>query len=227
MTSVTPGADGRAGYEYQFDADVPLRPVPAGTNVLIEGSDIVGANALLSRMLTSGWSPGETAVLVSTEGTPGSFGRRSDDGRNVGLVSCGALPDDVAADSGVVASSVANPGDLTGLGIQFSKVADAVSVSGGSIRVGVDSISTLTMYATDPRAAFRFVHAFTGRVTAMDALGLFTVDPSVHDERTLGMIRGPFDGIVQLRAGETGPEFRVTGLPGQSEGWQPYRLEEQ
>lgn len=226
MTSVTPGADERTGYEYQFDAGVPLRPIPTGTNVLIEGSAVDGAGVLLSRMLTSGWTPGEAAVLVSTEGTTGSFGRRFDDEKNVGLVTCGPVPDDVVADGGIVASSVANPGDLTGLGIQFSKVADAVSVSGGSLRVGVESISTILMYATDPRAAFRFVHAFTGRVTTMDALGLFTVDPGVHDDRTLGMIRGPFDAIVQLRAGETGPELRVTGLPGQPEGWQPYRLEE-
>ena len=42
--------------------------------------------------------------------------------------------------------------------------------------------------------------------------------------RTLGMLRGPFDGRIRVRTGEAGPELRVTGLPVQPEGWQPFRI---
>ncbi|MEF8840550.1 MAG: hypothetical protein V5A62_02835 [Haloarculaceae archaeon] len=224
MTSATSGTDGRTDRQYQFDAALPVGAVSAGTSVLVEGTGVDGAGDLLDRMLTSGGTPGEAAVLVSTDGTVGSTARRLHGAANVGLVCCGSGSDD--AGDGITASSVGSPGDLTGIGIRFSKVAEAVSVDGGGLRVGVDSVSTLLMYVEDPRSVFRFVHAFTGRIAALDALGLFVVDPGAHDDRTLAMIRGPFDGRIRVRTGERGPELRVSGLADQTEGWQRFRLED-
>lgn len=215
--------DGRGDRRYQFGAEVPVGAVPAGTSLLLEGAGMDGVGDLLDRMLTAGRTPGEGAVLVSTDGSVGSTGRRFRDAANVGLVCCGGGSKGDAAD-GIVASSVGSPGDLTGIGIQFSKVADAVSVDGAGLRVGVDSLSTLLMYVEDPRSVFRFVHAFTGRIAAMDALGLFVLDPGVHDDRTTAMIRGPFDGRIQVRTGERGPELRVPGRTGGPDGWQRLRL---
>lgn len=225
MSPAASGADGRAGHEYQFGAALPLGGIRAGTNLLVEGSSVDGAGALVDQLLTSGRTPGEAGVLVSTDGPGAAAVRRLEGAANVGVVCCGAGSDEVVGD-GFVATSVGSPADLTGIGIQFSKVADAVGVGGGSLRVGVDSISTLLMYAEDPRSVFRFVHALTGRVTAMDALGLFVVDPEAHDERTLAMVRGPFDGRIRVRAGERSPELRVTGLAGQPDGWQPFDVED-
>ena len=225
MSPAASGADGRAGHEYQFGAALPLGGVRAGTSLLVEGSGVDGTGPLLDRLLTSGRTPGEAAVLVSTDGPAAAAARRLGGTANAGLVCCSAGAEEEVGD-GLVAASVGSPADLTGIGIQFSKVADDVAVGGGSLRVGLDSISTLLMYAEDPRSVFRFVHAFTGRVTAMDALGLFVVDPEAHDERTVAMVRGPFDGRIQVRAGERGPELRVTGLAGQPDGWQPFRIED-
>ena len=223
MTPAASGADGMADRQFQFGAGLPVGAVRGGTNVLIEGAGVDGTGALLDRMLTSGRTPGEAAVLVSTDGSPSSSRRRFDDTANLGLVCCGTGADESVGD-GITVSSVGSPGDLTGIGIQFSKVADAVSVGGGSVRVGLDSLSTLLMYVEDPRSVFRFVHAFTGRVAAKGALGLFVVDPGAHDERTLSMLRGPFDGRIQVRTGDHGPELRVTGLAGQPNGWERFRL---
>ena len=60
---------------------------------------------------------------------------------------------------------------------------------------------------------FRFVHAFTGRIAALGALGSFAVDPEAHDDLTLAMVRGAFDGRVRVRTGDRGPELLVTGCP--------------
>lgn len=62
--------------------------------------------------------------------------------------------------------------------------------------------------------------------TGMDGLGLFVVDPEVHGDRTMAMLRGPFDGRVQVRTGDHGPELRATGLAGQTESWQSFGLGE-
>lgn len=225
MSPATSGADGMGDRRFQFGADLPIGSIPAGANVLVEGTSVDGTGDLLDRMLTSGRAPGEAAVLVSTDGSTASAGRRFEGAQNVGVVCCGAGPDDGTGE-GLAASSVASPGDLTGIGIQFSKVTDAVSVGGGSVRVGVDSVSTLLVYVEDPRSVFRFLHAFTGRVAAMGALGLFAIDPAAHDDRTLAMVRGPFDGRVRVRTGDRGPELRVSGLAGQPDGWERFRLED-
>ena len=225
MSPAASGADGRAGHEYQFGAALPLRGVRDGTNLLVEGAGADGTGALIDQLLISGRAPGEAAVLASTDGPAAAAARRLEGAANAGVVCCNAGAEEDVGD-GLVAASVGSPADLTGIGIQFSKVADAVDVGGGSLRVGVDSVSTLLMYAEDPRSAFRFVHAFTGRVAAMDALGLFVVDPEAHDERTLAMLRGPFDGRIRVRVGDRGPELRVSGLAGQPDGWQPFRIED-
>ncbi|PSQ09077.1 hypothetical protein BRC93_13855 [Halobacteriales archaeon QS_5_70_15] len=223
MTPTTSGRGGRTEHSFQFGSALPIGPVRAGTNVLIEGAGADGTDRLLDRILVSERGPGEAAVLVSTEEPGPSTRHRLRGADNVGLVSCGAEIDDVP--DGVTASRVGSPGDLTGIGIRFSKIAEAVS-GGGGIRVGVDSLSTLLMYVEDPRSVFRFVHAFAGRIAAVDGLGLFVVDPGIHDDRTLAMLRGPFDSRIQVRTGEHGPELRVSGLAGQGAGWQSFRLEE-
>ena len=223
MSPATSGAGGRTEHQFHFGATLPIGPVPAGTNVLVEGASVDGTDRLLDQLLTTGRSPGEAAVLVSTDGAPQPSRRQFREADNVGLVCCGVNADETVPDE-VIAASVASPGDLTGIGIQFSKTADAVSVGGGSVRVGVDSISTLLMYVEDARSVFRFVHAFTGRIAAMNGLGLFVVDPDAHDDRTMAMVRGPFDGRIQLRTGESGPELRASGFGGQPSDWQPFDL---
>lgn len=222
---MTPAASGTGGtgdeqFRFRFGADVPIGAIRAGTNLLVEETGVGSDADLLDRLLTAGRTPEEAAVLVSTDGSPGAVGRRFESAANVGLVCCGSGRD--GAPGGVVASSVGSPGDLTGIGIQFSKVADAVS-AGGSVRVGLDSMSTLLMYVEDTRSVFRFAHAFVGRIAAMDALGVFTVDPAIHADRTLAMLRGLFDGRIQVRIDNRGPALRTTGLPGQPDGWQRFR----
>lgn len=223
ITSATSGTDDRTRRQYRFGAELPVGAVPAGTSLLVEGTGVDGTDDLLDRMLTAGRTPDEAAVLVSTDGSVESTERRFHGTGNVGLVCCRSAAGGNAGADGITASSVRSPGDLTGIGIQFSKVADAVSVGRG-VRVGLDSVSTLLMYVEDPRSVFRFVHAFTGRITAMDAIGLFVVDPGAHDDRTLAMVRGPFDGLIRVRTGDGDPELRVTGLADQPEGWQRFRL---
>jgi hypothetical protein len=63
------------------------------------------------------------------------------------------------------------------------------------------------MYS-DLQTVFRFLHVFTGRVQSVDGLGLFAIDDSAHDERTMNTLKQLFDGIVRTR--EDGPpEIRI------------------
>ncbi len=85
---------------------------------------------------------------------------------------------------------LSSPGDLTGISLEFAKLLD--DVEGEPVRIGFASISTGLMYA-ELRTMFRFLHVFTARIRSGDMFGLFTMDPSMHEEQSYNTIRAVFD----------------------------------
>jgi hypothetical protein len=74
------------------------------------------------------------------------------------------------------------------------------------------------MYA-DVETVFRFLHVLTGRLDGVNAVGLFTIDPTTHDEQTVNTLKQLFDGAIELREENGGPEIRFVGLPDTPDGW--------
>ncbi|EJN56882.1 hypothetical protein HSB1_46990 [Halogranum salarium B-1] len=133
-----------------------------------------------------------------------------------------------SSDRGRVAErfkSVSSPGDLTGLGINFSALYETFSQEGiERIRTGVTSVPTLLMYH-DLRTVFRFLHVFTGRVSTLGGVGVLYIDPTTQDDRTVSAIAQVCDGKITVREDETGkPELRVQGLDTQPTEWTPFSL---
>ncbi|GAA0201828.1 hypothetical protein GCM10009000_015020 [Halobacterium noricense] len=86
-------------------------------------------------------------------------------------------------------------------------------------RIAFDSLSTLLMYS-NLQTVFRFLHVFTGRVQSAEALGLFIVDSTAHDNQTMSTLRQLFDGEIEVREAEGDEsELRVKGV-GKTAGWQ-------
>ncbi len=70
------------------------------------------------------------------------------------------------------------------------------------------------------QTVFRFLHVFTGRVQSAEALGLFIVDSTAHDNQTMSTLRQLFDGEIEVREAEGDEsELRVKGV-GKTAGWQ-------
>jgi hypothetical protein len=144
-----------------------------------------------------------------------------DEGGPLGIVDCvskqqGMNP--VDSDEITYASS---PKDMTGIGIQLSEFLEAFYKERGvqRNRILLHSLSTLLMYS-NLQTVFRFLHVFTGRVQSADALGIFVIDSTAHDQQTMSTLKQLFDGQIEIREGDDQPELRLQGV-GDDSDWQP------
>ncbi|MDH5020860.1 RAD55 family ATPase [Halobacterium rubrum] len=206
--------------------DALCREFDDGTNLLLSGPAMSGKRNTLLELVAHGESDGEGSVLVTSRdpaeeivdeyegvlGGPSSF---------LHVVDC------VSTQSGSATAAqgvhhVSSPGDLTGIGIEFSGVAEAAGEAGvDRLRVGFDSLSPLLMYV-DIQRLFRFLHVFTSQIQSQGWLGVFAVDPESHDDQTINTISQLFDGVLEVRVPEDGgQEARVRGVTDTPTGWVP------
>lgn len=89
------------------------------------------------------------------------------------------------------------------LGQQLTRWAD----NGNRTLISVQTLSILLEYV-DFDAAFRYLNVLTCRVQAADAIGVYHVDPAVHDEETLDSLKTLFDAVVEMS--DDGEEWSVT-----------------
>lgn len=199
--------------------DLPISSVGAGTNLLLAGPPLEGARELLLRLLL-----GDDGVLIITADTSArkvleayeTVGGRVDRGR-VRVVSCRQERDD---DLGDVVASVGSPGDLTGIGIEYSGQYEQVYARGyDTVRTGIYTLTPLLVYSEDVRPVFRFINTVTSRIRTADGLGVCAIDPSAHDEQVINSVAQPFDARIDVREVDGTIELRVQGLPDHSSEW--------
>jgi len=203
---------------YEFTG-LPVESVSPGTNFLLTGPALSGTREILLRLLL-----GEDGVLLITADTSArkmlaafeDVGGRIDRQR-VHVVSCTQARDDTV-DKFV--SSVGSPGDLTGIGIEYSGQYEQVYSRGyDTVRTGIYTLTPLLVYSEDVRPVFRFVNTVTSRIRTADGLGVCAIDPSAHDEQVVNSIAQPFDARIDVRETDGDLELRVRGLPDQPDGW--------
>lgn len=212
---------------YAFSEELPVEPVEPGTTVLVAGPVHTGPRQVALRLL--GGAEGEGAIIVATNdsaervledcaSTEGRF-----DLTQVGIVSCVEETPDGEFPARVL--TVASPGDLTGIGMRYSKLYQDFHGEGTErVRTGLFSVSALLTFG-DLQTVSRFVHTLAGRVDSVDGFGAFLVDPTAHDQRAVSTIGQFCDGRIDVRAGDDGTELRVQGLPDQATGWQSVDLD--
>lgn len=213
---------------YEFDDDIPLRGIDAGTNVLVAGPSMSGARTLALRLVTAGSTRGEGTLVVTTNKTGKKVIddcerlREDLDRHRFAVVDCVSEQQGRSGSADCV-ETVSSPGDLTGIGIELSSLYQTIyGASSERVRLGLFSISTLLMY-TELRTVSRFIHTVTGRVTATDGLGVFFIDPTTQDERAVNTLSQLCDARIDVRdADGGGSELRVRGLADQPRDWTPF-----
>jgi len=212
---------------YDAGDSLPIDGLPPGS-ILVSGPAMSGKYELLLEFVVEGDRNGEGTLFVTTNESAGSVlsdveglaGKTPESLRFVDCVSEQQSLQERFAEDRV--EYVNSPGDMTGVGIgvseQLRRFAEDES---GRTRVAFHSLSTLLMYS-DVETVFRFLHVLTGRIDGVDAVGLFTIDPTTHDEETVNTLKQLFDGAVELRDGEDGREVRFVGLPDTPSGWMNY-----
>jgi hypothetical protein len=130
--------------------------------------------------------------------------------RNVQFVNVGETTRSASARTGDGASSavswqavetLANPGDLTGLGIKLSEVLKQWEDNDNRTVACFDSLTALLQYA-DLQTIYKFLHVLTGRFDAADVTGHFHLDPDTCDQQTISTLTSLFDTVVELEDGE-------------------------
>ncbi len=211
---------------YEFGDAVPdplIDSVDPGTNILVSGPAMSGKRDLMLDILNAGAQGGEGSVIVtandggkqvyedfqSIAGSSESYLRIID---SVGNGDTDALGDTVR--------TCGSPGDLTGMGIEFSELAkEAASRSVESVRVAFDSISAVLMYV-DLERLFRFLHVFTRQIQSKGWIGLFAIDPDSHDAQAINTLNQLFDGVLQIQTPDSGGrEIRSRGFGQGTSEW--------
>ncbi len=206
--------------DYTFEG-LPLEPVLPGTSLLVVGPSHAGTREVAFKLLAGGPDEGTIVVTTNQRATRiardcGAAGVRLSPVRSA-IVSC-VGQDDRDADIDAEVVRVTGPGDLTGIGMRYSRLAEDLHRAGVThVRTGVISVSTLLSFS-DLQTVSRFVHTLVGRVGSVDGLGVLLVDPDAVDEQVVSTIGQFCDARVDVRD-DDGPEMRVRGLPGQSREW--------
>jgi hypothetical protein len=184
-----------------------------GSSLLVTGSTSAGRTTALD--VLDDISGSETVVLITTNDGASSavdwFDQRGVD-TTVRLGIVDASGSSTPVPDGLPVERLGSPGDLTGMSLGFAKLAQRFEQagSGDRIRVGLVSVSTLLMYA-DVQTVFRFLHVFTSRIRSGGLLGVFTLEPGMHDDQTVNTVRAIFDS--EAHVGEDGEvELRGTGF---------------
>lgn len=209
---------------YSVGDALPVSQLDPGAFLLV-GPAMSGKYQLLLDILAAGFESGDAGLFVTTnEGAPSLF---SDVESEIGAVPETLRVVDCISEQGGGTTDypdeqveyVTSPGDLTGIGIgtseQLRRFAEA---DAERVRICFHTLSTLLMYS-EIETVFRFVHVLTGRVDSIGALGLFAIDPTTHPEGDINTLKQLFDGMIELREGEDGPEARVLGVPEAADEW--------
>lgn len=201
---------------YEFQPDLPLEGVEAGTNILVSGPSESGAREVALRLVVTGAARNEGLLLVSADVSGRSLLERCEsigtplDRTRLGIVDCaGAGVDDQQRFSGHL-ESIQGPGDLNAIGRQLSILYETLAEKDlDGTRIGVFSVSSLLLHAPLRRVS-RFVHMLTGRVIATGDLGVFLVDSAAGDRRATETLERFCDRRVTVRREDDGrPAVRV------------------
>ncbi|WP_312909153.1 RAD55 family ATPase [Natronosalvus caseinilyticus] len=202
-------------------ADVrPEESITPGTNVLIAGPPLTGKRNLALDVLASGADGGEGTIIVTTKDSAEKVlteftTRTVNEDPDVGVVDCVTKQRGIGtADDDPRIKYASSPVDMTGIGIKLSEyLQDFYEVRGlTENRILLHSISTLLMYS-DLQTVFRFLHVFTGRIQSADALGVYVIDSTAHDDQTMNTLKQLFDGVVEIDEGGDGEQtIRTAGL---------------
>ena len=92
------------------------------------------------------------------------------------------------------------------------------------IQLHINSLSTILMYS-NIQTVFRFLHVFTGRIKAANALGIYVIESGMHDEQAVATLKQLFDGMIEIKSEEDKNFIRVVGISQKPTPWFEYEIQ--
>jgi KaiC/GvpD/RAD55 family RecA-like ATPase len=205
----------------------PLSAVRPGSSILLSGPAMTGKQGILLGLLADGLRQDEGAMAVTTSDRAADVAADLErrvpefDGRAAGVMDCRAegSRDEETLPSGVHAHHISSPSDLTAFGITITETMDRLGTAGYDRgRLGLASLSTMLTYADD-KSVFKFCHVLSSRLDGAEFVGVFTIDSTAHDDRTLQVLKQAFDSLVEVREQDGQRQARVRGPRTEPTDW--------
>ncbi len=214
--------------------DAALGPIAPGTNIMMIGPPMVGKGFLSREFLFKGLNDNEAGVYVSTKETGikvQEWYERNDMNLSqfedrYGIVDC--LSKTLQMDLGETPKNVvevASAVDMTGISVGVNQfLEDFWRVKQfKKVRIVVESLSNLLMYS-NLQTVFRFLHVFTTRLKAMDAIGVFTVEEGMHDPTTITTLKQLVQVVIEMKEEDNEKFLRVSGMTLAPTEWLGYEI---
>jgi KaiC/GvpD/RAD55 family RecA-like ATPase len=193
--------------------------VDPGMNLLITGPAMSGKRQLAFELLAPDPAAADPIVVMTTD-DPAPRIRTQFEDRDVRLDPSAFRVVDASGapgDDDPAIHRVNSPADLTGMGVAFTKAVDGLGTP-DRLRLGFVSISTLLQYV-DAERAFSFLHVLSRRTSAAGYLGVYTMDPTTHEDRFVNVVTSIFDAAIELREEDGDRQVRVRGMPDVTPEW--------
>ncbi|MFP8890881.1 hypothetical protein ACLI4U_14100 [Natrialbaceae archaeon A-CW2] len=94
----------------------------------------------------------------------------------------------------VVFDAITDPTDLSAIGVSVSRFCEQWG-SEYQLTVCFQSLDALLNHAP-PKTVFQFIHVLTNRLSSVDALAHFHLDPGAHEDRIVSTFGSIFDEVV-------------------------------
>lgn len=89
-----------------------------------------------------------------------------------------------------------HPSNLTSIGMKFTDILEQHEAD--QLSVGLTNLSPLVVY-TSPSDVFQFVHVLVQQSTGSGCPVSATIDPSIHETRTVDQFLPLFDRVIETR----------------------------
>ncbi|MEF8806506.1 DUF7504 family protein [Natronomonas sp.] len=198
----------------------PVPRLPGGSSYLCLGPPMAGMDGLLATVLAP--REDEAAIAVLTDTDPESFLERVDEPEGpVAVVDCTGEEREIDGIDDHFVRRVSSPADLTSIGIAVSEFLGPFVERGLSVRVGLDSLTTLSVYV-ERKQLFTFLNTLEPRVTGHDGLFVAALYTQSVAEQVQSTVEPLFDGRIELREKANGSEVRVQPPSEDPTEWEPF-----
>ncbi|MDO9035324.1 MAG: hypothetical protein Q7U51_08990 [Methanoregula sp.] len=207
----------------------------AGTNILILAPPMSYADQLayaLTKPVT-----GEYAITLSTNERAAEvvdfFKVAGSDKRFIGVIDAITKSSTPSIVDTPRLRFVSSPTDLTGIGIKFSNMIEAIfegDFSDGEsglfpppIRFCVNSVSTLLMYRK-LEVLYQFLHVITAKLKKIEGVGIYILNSESFDDKTLSLIKQLMNCVIEIKIEQDGSYLRIMGIRGINPVWQKFSV---
>jgi len=207
----------------------------AGTNILILAPPMSYADQLayaLTKPIT-----GEYAITLSTNERAAEvvdfFKVAGSDKRFIGVIDAITKSSTPSIVDTPRLMFVSSPTDLTGIGIKFSNMIEAIfegDFSDGEaglfpppIRFCVNSVSTLLMYRK-LEVLYQFLHVLTAKLKKIEGVGIYILNSESFDDKTLSLIKQLMNCVIEIKIEPDGSYMRIMGIRGINPVWQKFSV---